>query len=258
MSSVRGGGRALRVARRVVDREPALEAEAAEHGLHQVRATHRDERSADDRADHEHERTARDGQHGRAEEEPEQAQHHEGERPDRALARQRARLGGGVAQRLDGLDPRRPPRREHHGEVGDQRAGQHRLDHLRGLDLDAAARQVETEGAEHRHEHEGEPGADDHTEGRADEADHQTFVAQRPLDLFRCGPDRREHRQLALALSHDDAERVVDHERTDEQRQGREELQAGLQEPADRACLVALVGEEGVTGLDPVARRREA
>ena len=63
--------------------------------------------------------------------------------------------------------------------------------------------------------------AGDDAERRPEEPDDEAFEAQRALDLLRCRADRRQHRQLAQPLRHDDAEGVVDHEGADEQRQQR-------------------------------------
>ena len=87
-------------------------------------------------------------------------------------------------------------------------------------------------------------------EDRPEQADDESLEAQRALDLLRRRADRRQDGQLAEALRHDDAERVVDHERADEERQRGERLEADLEDLAESARLGTLVLEELVAGLD--------
>ncbi len=83
--------------------------------------------------------------------------------------------------------------------------------------------------------------AGDDAEHRAEDAEHDALEPQRALELPRRGADGGEHGELAQPLGDDHAERVVDDEPADQQRQDRERLQRLLQGLGERAVGLALV-----------------
>ena len=117
----------------------------------------------------------------------------------------------------------------------DERADDDAADHdgwpITVIPLPGSATPIAVEDANPSSEREDE--ADEHTEHRPEDADHEALEAQRPLDLLRRRADRRQHRELAQPLGDDHAEGVVDHEAADEQREQREALQRRLQDLAE-------------------------
>ncbi len=168
---------------------------------------------------------------------------------DHSSTRERRRLDGSLAERLDRLGPCRTTRRDHHREEGDHRPDDHSLDHHVRRHRDPAAGQGDADGIEHGHQHERKAEPGDHAERRTDDTDHQALETQRPFDLFGCGADRGQDGKLTETLRDDHAEGVVDDEPADEQRQQREALQGGLEHLAEATDLGLLVLEELRAGL---------
>ena len=80
---------------------------------------------------------------------------------------------------------------------------------------------------------------EDEPDRGGDQPDHEAFEPDRAHDLLARGAERPQCRELTCALSDRDRQRVEDHERTDEQRDGSE----AEQEVADLGnSLVGLRG----------------
>ena len=206
----RGTGRAARVAHRVAARELA------------GRAADRGRRAAQQR---------RRGAH-RARREPQ-------------LASRRI----GVAQRADGSDLRRPPRRQHAGHQRHQRADRHRHDRRARLEHRARLGQREVERSEDRVEAGGQGEARAEADDRRAEPEGERLDHHRAEHLAARGADHAQHRELARALGDGDRERVEDRERAHEDRHAAEHEQDDLDDPDERLQAVEREAVMGGRGL---------
>jgi hypothetical protein len=119
-------------------------------------------------------------------------------------------------------------------------------------------RQVHPEGGEEPFQSRGHDDAADDTDGRGHEPDDERLGQNRPGDLLPAGAERPEQGEFPESLGHDDREGVENDERADEERDGGEGQQEGVEEAQ---CLLhvagGLVGGE-VAGdrFDPVGQCR--
>jgi hypothetical protein len=177
--------------------------------------------------------------------------------------RQRRALADGGDRRHPSGAPRRHDARQHrdHGAERERDEDRPQREHHPGL------REVATD----RRQQLGEPEPGEEPDHGGQQPDHQALDHDRAHDLLARRAERAQRREFARALGDGDRQRVEDHERAHEQRDGaetQEEIADGVDEHVGvlgvrRGLLLGVLdlqagGDQRLDGADELLRRRAA